>query len=185
MAKDIGYDVEGIEPGKAAAEYVGKQLGIRIHPNILSEAKLKYSKYGVISYFHVLKHIPNPVEELDMIKSYLHHRGILIIEVPDFAAFSWKLMGKNHRHLSKDHIYYFTRTSISTLLVNNGFKILLMQNVPYFTSLSWLLRRFSQSMIPAESVKKLLTSTSKSSVARKLVVRCDIGDVFFVVAQIL
>lgn len=185
VAKDIGYDVEGVEPGKETAEYVGKQLGIKIYPNILNEAKLKHSEYGVISYFHVLEHISNPVEELDLIKRFLHHQGILIIEVPDFGAFSWKFMGKNHRHLSKGHIYYFTKASIFKLLENNGFKILLMQNVPYFVSLSWYLRRLAQSMISAESVKELLISASKGSVARKLVVRSDLGDVLFVVAQIL
>ena len=48
--------------------YVSKQLNVVIHPTILADAELRYPKYSVISYFHVLEHIPDPAEELKIIK---------------------------------------------------------------------------------------------------------------------
>lgn len=39
-------------------------------------------KYDVITLFHVLEHLPNPIEILNELKKYLTPNGIILIEVP-------------------------------------------------------------------------------------------------------
>lgn len=103
-----------------------------------------------------------------------------MIEVPNFGTLSWKLLGKGHRHITEAHLFYYNKVSLSNLLENNGFEVLLIRNVPYFISLSWFFYRMSFKIFMAN---KILLKFSDYIRSIKIVIRSDLKDVLMVVAR--
>lgn len=74
--KDIADEVYGIEIEEAAREFCMKQ-GI----NIISMEDNR--KFDVITMFHVIEHLLNPLEIVQQLKERLNEGGIMIIETPN------------------------------------------------------------------------------------------------------
>ena len=73
----MGWYVEGLEPGPAAG-VVSSKLNFVIHQSDLRGAHglLGAEQYGVVSYFHVLEHVFDPIQELLSVRQILSSSGI-------------------------------------------------------------------------------------------------------------
>jgi 2-polyprenyl-3-methyl-5-hydroxy-6-metoxy-1,4-benzoquinol methylase len=111
-AAEGGYEVEGIELAPSATT-ISSQSGILVHTTRLAECgpELRSSPYGVISYFHVLEHVSDPVTEVVTARQWLSAGGILVVEAPFFGTLSWGLMRHHHRHCYRMHRSYFNPRS--------------------------------------------------------------------------
>lgn len=141
-AARLGYAAEGIELGPSA-ELVTERFGIPVHRRVLSEVidELRFQEFGVVSYFHVLEHVYDPLSELIVARQLLGERSILVVEVPFFDSLFWRIQGSHHRHFYRGHRSYFNQKSIRRLLDNTGFAIIESRSVPYQMSFIWLLTR--------------------------------------------
>jgi len=171
----MGFYVEGIEPGPAAG-VVSSKLNFVIHRSDLHGARglLAAEQYGVVSYFHVLEHVFDPIQELSSARQILSPSGILVIEVPWFNSLSWRVLGTHHRHFTRYHRSYFTPQSLSFLLYRTAFHLIEHTRVPYYVSLDWLLMRKKSPIW----LRKWVASIPGSKI-----VRADLGDVLFVIAR--
>jgi SAM-dependent methyltransferase len=153
---DHGYETEGVELSPSA-DRVARTLGIPVHrqPLKAARARLRRAPYGVVSYFHVLEHVHDPAEELATARHIVSDTGLLVVEVPYFDTFFWKLFGSRHRHFYRSHLSYFNATSLSTLLTIAGFDVLSLESVPYVMSVGWALRRLGGT---AGGVRRFLPS---------------------------
>jgi SAM-dependent methyltransferase len=77
--------------------------------------------FDFITMIHVLEHIINPVEFLQVIFNKLNPDGIIIIEIPDFSENPFDL-------LIVDHCTHFSRECIEYVVRNAGFEILFISN---------------------------------------------------------
>ncbi len=66
-------------------------------------------------------------------KRLLKPGGLLVVNYPDIGSWISRLMGRRWVFLLSVHLYYFTRTTIRTLLERNGFSPFLMK--PHFQTL--------------------------------------------------
>lgn len=151
---DHGFEAEGIELSPSA-DRIGRTLGITVHRRLLkaARAQLLHAPYGVVSYFHVLEHVHDPVEELAVAREVVGDGGILAVEVPHFDTFFWRLVGSRHRHFYRSHLSYFNETSLSGLLAKTGFDLLSLESVPYVMSVAWALRRLGG---PVAALRRVL-----------------------------
>jgi len=151
--RDAGFAAEGIEPSPAA-DYISSQLGIAVHKKPLSEvrADLSRAEYGVVSYFHVLEHVLDPRTELLLAGQLLAASGLLVVEVPFFDSFPWKIFGHRHRHFYRAHRSYFNKRSLTALLKRTGFELVRCEAVPYYMTLDWLLMRLRGASGPHRSL---------------------------------
>lgn len=174
-AMDVGWQVEGVEPGPAA-DIVAAELRIRVHKSDLAGARsnLDSDGYGVVSYFHVLEHVPDPNAELLLAREVCAQDGLLVLEVPLFDALAWRILGTRHRHFGRMHRSYFTRKAVSTFLSRSGFSVVECRRVPYFCSIGWLLTRLR---VPAAVRVKLPVPVLDRPV------RIDLADVLLVIAE--
>lgn len=78
LSKKIAKEVAGVEPEERLKPHFKKQ-GITVFSEI-SEVK---NKYDVITLFHVLEHIDDPILFLKKIGKLLKRNGQLIVEVPN------------------------------------------------------------------------------------------------------
>lgn len=78
LAREAASNVAGVEPEEGLGEFFTKD-GLKVHRS-LDEVE---GHHDIITLFHVLEHIPDPVDMLKKLSLRLNPNGIMIIEVPN------------------------------------------------------------------------------------------------------
>jgi len=125
--KGVGH-VVGVEPGIEAAAYAQK-LGYTVVTKTVNEMEEVSSTYGpfkMYTMFHVIEHLPNPVEVVRSLVSLLPPGGSLVIETPDFDSASFTKRDYMHKHIYPEHLFYWNPKALARVLENEG--LLIRQN---------------------------------------------------------
>jgi 2-polyprenyl-3-methyl-5-hydroxy-6-metoxy-1,4-benzoquinol methylase len=121
--KNNGWKITGIEPDESARE-IANNILINKAFNIDKLNKLEKSSFDVITLWHVLEHLPNLQEQLNLINSLLKTNGKLIIAVPNFNSYDAKYYKANWAALDVPrHLWHFNKKSIKKLAANSRFNL--------------------------------------------------------------
>jgi len=114
-AKNNGWDIKGIEPNPQAREIANSKTKNAVS-NIEGLLDLEKHSFDVITLWHVLEHLPNLEEHIQLFQSLLKPNGRLIIAVPNFKSYDatyyksfWAAYDVPR------HLWHFSKTSISKL----------------------------------------------------------------------
>ena len=116
-----GYDAVGIEPSKAMFRYA-TNLGVPMVSSTIEEFNPEKT-FDIITIFHTLEHLANPIEVLSKLKSVHNQNGFLILEVPNIESYMAKKDGISWKFIAYEHIFYFSPETISDILQGLGYKI--------------------------------------------------------------
>ncbi len=125
LYKEEGWETEGVEPSKEAAEISMKKNGIKVYDDMFENIDFKGKKFDVISIRHVLEHVDNPLITLELIKKHLKDDGILFLEVPDISRFDFYNIADA---FDFQHIYNFSQNTMKNYLKKTGFEIIGFDN---------------------------------------------------------
>lgn len=115
-----GWVTYGFEPA-VKAKTVAQQYGLRL---LKSPEDLK-TPVDVMTLWHVLEHVHQPISLLNQLKEYLSADGLLIIAVPNPRSVDSRMFGKNWvAYDAPRHLYHFRPKDIDSLLHSLGFKII-------------------------------------------------------------
>lgn len=123
-----GWDISGIEPNSMICSLVKEELNIDLI-SCTFERYLEMNKElsSVVHLAYVLEHLIDPTSMLKKIyKNLLLSNGLICIEVPnDFNPLQQIVYSKikNNWWIAKDHINYFTPTTLKKLLEHIGFNV--------------------------------------------------------------
>jgi len=121
--KELGWEAAGVEPNRKAAEFGGKELGVRIINDTFEDAVLD-EKFDVIAMRMVLEHLPSPSKALKKACELLKRDGELIIIVPDFSGIEFRLFKQYCYALQvPNHLNHFTPLTIKRFCEKYGFKV--------------------------------------------------------------
>lgn len=125
LLKNAGYKTYGIEPNKQAYLKAKERFGSAIFQGTLDKFMLlNTKKFDVIIYNHVLEHIFNPRQELEIVRNILKNDGIIIIGLPNTSNLIFYLRGKYWESLMpNEHVWHFSKKQIKRLLINLRFEI--------------------------------------------------------------
>lgn len=124
-AQDAGYEAQGLEVSKWAAAKT-RDLGVKVFEGYLSDWISNNYGYAsdVAAIWHVLEHIPDPLNFLIEIKSVLKSNGFLFIEVPNGTAADLDRLGIDWDGTQpKDHYHLFSPIGLGLLLDAAGFEV--------------------------------------------------------------
>ncbi len=116
VARELGYDVYGLELSESAYQQLVHKFGAdRIfHTNIEAfEASLQFD---LITMFDLIEHPRNPAQVVSKVAQMLRKGGFLMISTPDTGSLSARLMGKHWVHYKPEHLFYFNKQNITELL---------------------------------------------------------------------
>ena len=156
VSSQLGFDSTGIEPNIGYSNYAKDQYQANVKTGQLADVD---GKFDVITMFHVMEHIPDPIKTFKKLYDLLNEDGFLFIEVPNIESFS-QSPGNT---FFKAHIHYFSAATliacasqyfVSVDLDNSG------------NNISILLNRRS-SIKELEFPKKLDIEASKALVIQK------------------
>ena len=114
-----GFDAQGVEANLPYADYSLAELALPVTKSPFSEFKTE-TKFDIITMFHVLEHLENPVRDLSHLKEFLKPGGKLIIEVPNILYPNMAFSHKWH----PGHLFSFTEDTLALLIEKAGFKTL-------------------------------------------------------------
>jgi SAM-dependent methyltransferase len=133
-----GFDPYGVEPSSNAA-HTALDKGIPITIGEYPRTSPINPPYDVISFMDVIEHLPDPSFVLKSVRGHLAPNGALVVQLPDreclmyrTALWMCKLSGGHLAGplkrlylagLDFPHAYYFSRSSLQSLLAGNGFSI--------------------------------------------------------------
>ncbi len=116
---------------------------LNIYAAELKDAQFKSDFFDVITMWHVLEHLDNPVDVLLEARKILKSTGILLISTPNTGSLGYTYGRKNWFHLdSPRHLILYDCKNISLLLERAGFKAKYFRNYfyDYPLDLFWSLR---------------------------------------------
>lgn len=97
VARSYGFAAEGLEPDAALAAELERVLKVKVHGVLLEEAVLEQGAYDLVTSFHVIEHVQDPVAFLRQLGALIKPDGSIWIECPslelchtgDLDSFLW------------------------------------------------------------------------------------------------
>ncbi|MDQ3634323.1 MAG: class I SAM-dependent methyltransferase [Acidobacteriota bacterium] len=122
IAKELNWDVTGVEVSKPAAEHLRKR-GLNVFEGTLEEAKFPDDHFDAITCTEVIEHVTNPKELLNEIVRVLAPNGILWMTTPHGRGFSGKLLGSRWSVVAPpEHLNIFSIKSLKMCLEEAGLR---------------------------------------------------------------
>lgn len=140
LAAPYCQTVQGVELQQSMVESLNLE-GIRCFNDL---SKIEDSSIDVCVSFHVIEHLPNPLETLSEIRSKIKAGGLLLIEIPhanDFLLSTMPTEKFKQFTLWSQHLILHTRDSLRRMLHFSGFEeihIKGVQRYPLSNHLNWL-----------------------------------------------
>lgn len=156
----LGVAACGIEPHEGYSAFARESLGLDIVAGTLQQRlpQMPAGSFDLISMFHVLEHLPDPLQALRDIRTLLSPQGALFIEVPDAAG-----MSSPGNTFFRAHTLYFSAHSLRSLAMAAGFEVA-ADNFSEGGNLRVLLRASSE---PADKAWQPSDALSKGQQARR------------------
>jgi SAM-dependent methyltransferase len=86
LAKNAGWQPEGIELNPCTAKYAATRTGLPVHAVNVDRLPLSDRRYGAITLIDVLEHVPEPLTLLSRIDDALEAGGWVAVKVPSGPA---------------------------------------------------------------------------------------------------
>ena len=124
MMRDRGVQGMGLDFSLAAAAVAFERFDIPVVCATLSKAPLLDESCKVITMFHVLEHLFDPLSYLQAAHKLLTPEGRLVIQVPNAACWQFLIMGKDWNGVDVPrHLINFRASELESLLEFAGFEV--------------------------------------------------------------
>ena len=173
-----GWEATGLDASAWAVARGGQRCPrARFRAGLLRESDFPAGSFDVVTLWNVLEHVPRPVETLERIRSWLAFDGWLFLSLPNADSRIARLMGKRWVLLLREHLWYFSPTTIAALLSRSGFILADARPKLVPLSLANIMDRLAQYPGAAGTVARRLSAVG---VLRRLTVRVPIGEMYVV-----
>jgi 2-polyprenyl-3-methyl-5-hydroxy-6-metoxy-1,4-benzoquinol methylase len=123
-AADQGWQPYGIELATEAAAEIASRFGAdHVYSGPFEQAAFPHAPLmDAVFMCDFIEHVRDPRAVFQQAARLLRPGGQLVLTTPDGGSLSRKLLGASWPHYKIEHLHYFNRTNIVTLLAQAGFK---------------------------------------------------------------
>ena len=123
VAKDMGYDPYGVEISEFGAGKIAERFGKdhAVQGN-LEDVPFPDGHFNVITMCDFLEHVRDPERVLKKAHALLAPGGKIALTVPHVGSLSQRTMGMRWTNYKVEHLYYFGKKNLESLLSKNGFR---------------------------------------------------------------
>jgi len=139
VARALGWRVAGIEMDEAAAAKA-RSFTDDLHVGDVLDAPFASGRFDVVTAFHVLEHLADPIAALRRMLDWLAPGGLLIVEVPNAGGLGARLFGRAWSGLELPrHLSHFTPHTLERAVEQAGGRVVwcLHQAKPRYYLWSW------------------------------------------------
>ena len=122
LMQQFGVDAYGLEYSEVSAEECVND-GLKVLKGFIesSNYKLDYAPFDAFYILNFLEHLPDPNSALRGIYNNLTDDAVGLVEVPNFDMI---LRNNLFSEFIADHLFYFTKDTLSATLKVNGFEVI-------------------------------------------------------------
>ena len=141
LARNNGWEVYGTEISKEICNYIKERLGLEVYNGRLQDADYPDEYFDVVTFWHVLEHMQDPLEALKVANRILKKDGLFVVATPNVNNYIYKILylsakiknkpfflsgfGERNKEL---HFYYFSPVTIKEILQKAGFNVFLLRS---------------------------------------------------------
>jgi SAM-dependent methyltransferase len=124
QAQAAGWKVQGVETAKERAHFAREKYGLTVQTAFYSSGAIGHGNFDVLTLFHVLEHLPDPLGLLSTLcESNLRPGGILVVEVPNLNSWQYSIAGDNWMHLDiPKHLSHWNEELLTEKVEALGFE---------------------------------------------------------------
>jgi 2-polyprenyl-3-methyl-5-hydroxy-6-metoxy-1,4-benzoquinol methylase len=124
MLRREGVEVAGLDLSPRAAAVAWSAQGVPALAGELANCPLRPATFAVVTMFHVLEHLLDPLAQLRTAHGLLRPGGRLVVQVPNAACWQFLLLGENWSGLDVPrHLVNFRPRDLENLLDAAGFEV--------------------------------------------------------------
>jgi SAM-dependent methyltransferase len=121
-AQSRGYEVAGVEYSESSVRSANERLGAeRVKQGGLGDVDLPAASFDVAILADVIEHTRDPLADLRRVWRALRPGGLVFLAVPSLDSWSARLMRERWMEFKVEHLFYFDRLTIQSLLFKAGF----------------------------------------------------------------
>jgi 2-polyprenyl-3-methyl-5-hydroxy-6-metoxy-1,4-benzoquinol methylase len=144
-AEEAGFDVTGVEFSPFAAERAKARLRHgQVLVGELHSVDLGAKLYDVCILADVIEHVRDPRDCLQHVWSRLKPGGCILVATPSLDSWSARLMGGRWMEFKPEHLSYFSRRTLESLLWQSGFQQLHFEPGVKCVTLSYVNEHFTR-----------------------------------------
>jgi ubiquinone/menaquinone biosynthesis C-methylase UbiE len=98
-----------------------------------NELEAEETRFDVLTMYHVLEHIPNPVEALRNILRLARPGSLVVVEVPNVGGWEARFKGPKWHYCKVDHVNYFRPVDLKRLAGLCGLNVLGIRAYQHFS----------------------------------------------------
>ena len=143
LMQQFGVDAYGLEHSNESVRHCVKN-GLKVSQGFVGDSgyKLNYAPFDAFYILNFLEHLPDPNSTLRGTYNNLADDAVGLVEVPNFDMI---LRNKLFSEFISDHLFYFTRETLNTTLMLNGFEIIDCNEVWYDYIISAVVKKMKPS----------------------------------------
>ncbi len=127
-----GWQVEGVERDEKASTWARESLGIPVRTGDLDSLPTTSAPFDIITLWHVLEHLYDPVGAVRRIRDLLAKGGFVLIALPNIRGIDARIYGSDWIALDTPrHVNHFAPTTLTRLLTDAGFVPLARRQLPF------------------------------------------------------
>lgn len=144
IANSKGWETTGVEVSKYAANFAHKKFHIKVFCGELRDVRFKSNYFDVVTGWDLIEHVEEPVELVKEVKRILKSKGYVALQTTmtdsllfQIADLIYKLTFGKISKLTQiaypvHHSNHFSRSTLTRLLEDKGFKIIAKEDVEMF-----------------------------------------------------
>lgn len=140
IAQQAGWQACGIEPSEwAVAE--AKKHNLPILQGTLNAPELRGRQFDVVTLWDVIEHLDDPHTELRKVWKVTKPGGLVAVHTMDIGSLTARLLGSRWPWLMAMHVHFFSKRTLSQMMVQSGFEIVKVQTEGRYLRLGYLATR--------------------------------------------
>lgn len=177
-ARELGYAVQGVEPAPAGAARA-RERGLPVLESRFEDAAFA-EPFAIVTFIHSLEHFADPLAALRRARELLRPGGAVVVEVPNFDAWSRRLLGRRWRQYLADHDKFFEPATLRHCLTRAGFEIRFLRPVGKVASIGLLADRLGRYY--SAGLGRRLGETAGRRGWTEKTITLNLGDILLAVA---
>ena len=129
--RSAGWQVSGIERDASASQWGRERLDLNIHTGTLASTQLPPATHQIVTMWHVLEHLYDPLTTFRQLQHYLNDQGTLIVAVPNIDSIDARGYGAHWIALDAPrHVNHFCLATLRRLGAAANFDLIWHEQLP-------------------------------------------------------
>lgn len=140
-AARVDFEVAGLDQSVWACRIARERFKLECRQEALEDANFPAGSFDVVAMIDVIEHLTRPKSAVEAAAKLLKPGGILYLVTPDIDSLSAKILGSYWWGFRPAHIQYFSEASLTRLLREAGFEVVLAKSFGRIFSYGYWLSR--------------------------------------------